>query len=154
MISHEVAALVTCVIHHEGHFRVRVFFVNLIQQFDNAQRVDVLSCADADEFLTVAIDGSQNIVTLPARRGLHQNSGKAPDHSKKSSHHKMGGINKEDLPLATARFFKLGEQSCAVEFKLELRVGLSGNGASLTNFHPQALHHSPCLAFAQTDPCE
>ena len=66
----------------------------------------------------------------------------------------MSGIDKEDLALATAGFFKLGEQGGAVEFKLELRVGLSGNGASLANFHPQALHESARLAFTQADPGE
>ncbi len=66
----------------------------------------------------------------------------------------MSGIYKEDLALATTRLFELGEQGAGVEYELELGVGLSGNGASLTNFHPQAFHEAARLTFAKADPGE
>jgi len=31
-----------------------MFFMNFFQQYDNAVRVDILGCADADKFLIVA----------------------------------------------------------------------------------------------------
>ena len=70
------------------------------------------------------------------------------------SHHKMSGVNEEDLALGAACLFKLGEQDGAIEFKLKLRVGLSWNRASLTNFHTQALHEAASLTFTQPDPSE
>ena len=89
VVPHKMAALITRVVHHEGHFGARVFFVDLAQQCDHAQRVYIPGRADTDEFLTVAIDGSQNVVASLARRGLHQDSGKAPDHAQKGPHHEM-----------------------------------------------------------------
>ncbi len=50
MVSHKVAPLVACVVHDEGDFGVGMFLAYLFQECDDAQRVDVVRCPDADEF--------------------------------------------------------------------------------------------------------
>ena len=70
--------------------------------------LSVLRNANTDQFVIVTIDGSQNVVTLATRRGLHENSCKASNHSEEGSHHEMSRIDKEELSLAFPRSGKLG----------------------------------------------
>lgn len=58
--------LVTGVFRHKDHAHLRVFLSNLIQQPHDGQRVDLLRGVDAGELLVVAVDGSENVVALPA----------------------------------------------------------------------------------------
>jgi hypothetical protein len=59
-----VAVLTTCVIHHEAYEDFRILFLNEIKQTYSGEWVNIFGSSDACELLIVAVDCTEDIVSL------------------------------------------------------------------------------------------
>ena len=120
-------------------------------QFTHDLGVHASGGLDADEFLAVTVDGTQNAIALPARHRLDEGTGKAPDHAQKGSEDKVRGVDKEHFAFAFGRLLQPGFPFARVKCKLELTVGLAGKRCGLLERHAHLLHRPATLAFREPD---
>ena len=88
--------------------RIGLLLLDLEEHVHNRVGVDVGIIDYRDQVGAFYIESTHDIVTSTPAGWLEEQSLKAPKHPQKSAHHKMRGVNEEDLTLALFFFFQQG----------------------------------------------